>query len=111
MKLNFKNNTFDAVIMGWTLAYSTHPKKCALEIIRVLKNDGVVAIGQEKLKSNSSQLNGVNSLKDIHNLFDHSLNKIYFQYDAENSNLPEAEIFKVSKFHSSHLLTLFSIKK
>jgi hypothetical protein len=109
--LNFKDNTFDAVIMGWTLAYSTHPKKCALEIIRVLKNDGVVAIGQEKLKNNSSQVNGINSLKDIHNLFDHSLNKIYFQYDAENSNLSETEILKMSKFHSSHLLTLFSIKK
>jgi len=109
--LNFKDNTFNAVILGWTLVYSSHPKKCALEIIRVLKNDGIVAIGQEKLRDNLSAVNGVNSLKDIHNLFDHSLNKIYFQYDAENSNLSETEIFKISKFHSSHLLTLFSIKK
>lgn len=109
--LNFNDNTFDAVIMGWVLCYSNHPKKCALEITRVLKNDGIVAIGQEGLKSNLSNKNGVNNLKDIHNLFNTSLNKIYFEYNAENSNLSETEIFKISKFHSSHFITLFSIKK
>ena len=109
--LNFKDNTFNAVILGWTLVYSSDPKKCALEIIRVLKNNGIVAIGQEKLRSNLSAVNSVNSLTDIYNLFDHSLNKIYFKYDAENSNLSKTEIYKTSKFYSSHLLTLFSIKK
>ena len=109
--LNFKDSTFDAVIMGWALCYSTHPKKCAIEIIRVLKNDGIVAVGQEGLRSNLSNANSVNNLKDIHNLFNHSLNKIYFEYNAENSNLSETEIFKISKFRSSHLITLFSIKK
>jgi SAM-dependent methyltransferase len=109
--LNFKDNTFDAVIMGWVLCYSNHPKKCASEITRVLKNDGIVAIGQEGLSSNLSNKNAVNNLKDIHNLFNPSLNKIYFEYNAENSNLSETEIFKISKFHSSHFITLFSIKK
>jgi len=109
--LNFKDSTFDAIIMGWALCYSTHPKKCAIEITRVLKHDGIVAIGQEGLKSNLSNVNRVNNLKDIYNLFNHSLNKIYFEYNAENSNLSETEIFKISKFRSSHLITLFSIKK
>jgi len=109
--LNFNDNTFDAVIMGWVLCYSNHPKKCASEITRVLKNDGIVAIGQEGLRSNLSNKNAVNNLKDIHNLFNSSLNKIYFEYNAENSNLSETEIFEISKFHSSHFITLFSIKK
>ena len=109
--LNFKDNTFDAVIMGWVLCYSNHPKKCASEITRVLKNDGIVAIGQEGLRGNLSNKNNVNNLKDIHNLFNHSLNKIYFEYNAENLNLSETEILKISKFHSSHFITLFSIKK
>ena len=48
--LKFKNNKFDVVICGWTMVYSQNEKKCADEIIRVSKNNSVIAIGYAKRK-------------------------------------------------------------
>lgn len=106
--LNFQDNCFDLVIMGWTLAYSTNPQKCASEIIRVLNNNGIVAIGQQ---ASSSNLNGINTIKDIHFLFESYINKIYFQIEGENQNLSQEGVEKISEFSSSHQITVFSIKK
>jgi len=45
--LPYKDGSFDAVICGWTLSYSTDPARAASEMARVLKKDGVLGIGVE----------------------------------------------------------------
>lgn len=93
----FDDNSFDAVVCGWTLSYSSHPQKAIDEIIRVTKNRGIVAIGVEysELKeTESKQLLGysiqefnkletrINSTAQICDLFGKKLNHIYFNHDA-----------------------------
>lgn len=43
----FDDGSFDAVILGWVLAYSDDRPRAAAEILRVLRPGGVVAVGVE----------------------------------------------------------------
>lgn len=43
----FAENSFDAVILGWVLAYSEDPARAAGEVVRVTRPGGVVAVGVE----------------------------------------------------------------
>lgn len=43
--MSYADNSFDAVVMGWVIAYSEQPEVAAKEIVRVTKNGGIVAIG------------------------------------------------------------------
>lgn len=45
--MRFADASFDAVILGWVLAYSEDPAQAAREVIRVLKPGGVIAVGVE----------------------------------------------------------------
>lgn len=93
----FDENAFDAVIFGWTLSYSSTPKKAIDEIIRVTKSGGIVAIGVEysKLtKEDSESLLGysiqehdllkerINSTNQIIQLFEQNAGHVYFNHDA-----------------------------
>jgi len=105
--LNFNDSEFDLVILGWTIRYSNNVEKCAQEIIRVLKNNALVAIGHDKTQATER----INSLKDIHDLFGTNFYKSYFNYDAELSSLSRNEICNITGFSLSHILTVFSVKK
>jgi len=45
--MRFANDSFDAVVLGWVLAYSEDPVRAAGEVARVTKPGGVVAVGVE----------------------------------------------------------------
>ena len=109
----FDDNSFDAVVCGWTLSYSSYPQKAIDEIVRVTKNRGIVAIGVEysELKENESkQLLGysiqefnkleqrINSTAQICDLFGKKLKHIYFNHDAplKRSHTAEALVSNVS---------------
>ena len=53
----------------------------------------------------------INYLKEIYDLFKDYINKIYFQYDGELSEMSQDEIEKTSCLGSSNINTLFGIKK
>lgn len=95
--MEFDDHSFDAVVCGWTLSYSSDPQKAIDEIVRVTKNNGIIAIGVEysELKeSESKELLGysiqefkkletrINSTAQICNLFARKLKHIYFNHDA-----------------------------
>lgn len=46
-QMPYPDNSFDAVVMGWVIAYSENPELAAKEVIRVTKNGGIVAVGVE----------------------------------------------------------------
>lgn len=122
-KLEFNNDKFDVVICGWTLVYSYDEKKCAEEILRVSKNNAVIAIGYAKrdlkIEKKTKILKGslvvpiknANSADQILNLFKNKIRKIIFIYDGELSHLTEKKINKISNHSSSNILTVFKIKK
>jgi len=43
----YRDGEFDAVILGWVLAYSEEPAKAAREIVRITRAGGIVAVGVE----------------------------------------------------------------
>ena len=117
--LKFKNNKFDVVICGWTMVYSQNEKKCADEIIRVSKNNSVIAIGYAKRKVKKIKLKkglivpkkNANNAKQILKLFSVAIKKNIFKYDAELNHLSEKKIQNLAGHTSSNILTVFQIKK
>ena len=45
--MKFADSSFDAVILGWVLAYSEDPRRAAREVLRVTRPGGVIAAGVE----------------------------------------------------------------
>lgn len=45
--LPFSDDGFDAVMLGWVLAYSEDPSRAAAEVVRVARHGAVVAVGVE----------------------------------------------------------------
>jgi len=43
----YEDSTFDGVVMGWMLGYSVKPEAAAMEVVRVTKPGGIIAIGEE----------------------------------------------------------------
>lgn len=52
--LQYPNDSFDVVISGWTLPYSTDPKKALTEKMRVLKPGGLLCIGLTRVPPGSA---------------------------------------------------------
>lgn len=117
----FNDNTFDAIICGWTLSYSNQPDKFANEMIRIIKNKGVMGIGVEystlskednKILNNGYSLttdgfDRINTVKAILDLFSTSVGEVYFNHDAPNKiSHIDKEVHNVSS-----VVTLFSIVK
>ena len=115
----FESNSFDCVVCGWTLSYSEYPQKAATEILRVVKNNGLIAIGVEYslmtkeddikalgyvLQGNSSR---INSTHQILNLFINNVKEVYFSHDAPNKKSHSALMVK----DVSNVASIFSINK
>ena len=108
----YEDNSFDAVVLGWVIAYSEDRYKAAAEVIRICRNGGIVAVGVE-YRANSNEeiikqigykpgsLNKINNTEEILEYFGESVDYIYFRHDA----LP------VAKDKPTSLITIFSIKK
>ncbi len=95
--MEFADDSFDAVIFGWALSYSSEPQKAIDEVVRVTKNGGIVAVGveyaeldqkdAEKLLGYSIQeydklQDRVNSTEQLLSLFGDRHDHVYFNHDA-----------------------------
>jgi len=50
----FKDNVFNSIVCGWTISYSFEPEILASEIVRVLRDGGIVVFGVEVALDDSS---------------------------------------------------------
>jgi SAM-dependent methyltransferase len=93
----FADDSFDVVVCGWTLSYSTNPAKAVDEMVRVVRPGGIVAIGVEYSElspEDEKVLVGyeiqelekigarVNSVEQIVRLFGRNVHTVYFSHDA-----------------------------
>ncbi|MDM0039467.1 class I SAM-dependent methyltransferase [Variovorax sp. J22G21] len=96
-RIPFDDCAFDAVVCGWTLSYSTKPQQAALEMIRVTRPGGIIAIGVEysnlgpveekkllgyQLQEFDKLEKRINSSASIKLLFDGKVDHVYFEHDA-----------------------------
>ena len=117
----FQNSFFDVIVCGWTLSYSNLPDKFAQEVMRIVKDKGVVAIGVEYstlTEEQSLSLHGgyhlkptnfdrINSTNQILSLFDGHVREVFFNHDAPNRISHSDQI----AINVSNVVTIFSIKK
>lgn len=93
-QLEFDDNSFDAVILGWVIAYSNDPFKAASEVVRVTKNRGLIAVGvemgyrnKEEVKETLGYLPGaekrITSTIQIEEFFGKQIENIYYRHDSE----------------------------
>jgi len=95
----YADDTWDAVLCGWTLSYSHNPKKAAEEIVRVTKKNGLIGIGVDYSTLTAEQSKAlfgysiedrgllaerINSVEQILSLFSPHVDQVFFQHDAPN---------------------------
>ncbi|HXI58752.1 MAG TPA: methyltransferase domain-containing protein [Polyangia bacterium] len=87
------DSQWDAVIMGWVLAYSTTPAKAAAEAIRVTKNGGIIAVGieynpmtNEEIANRDGYFAGgierIESVAQVLSFFGDHVDRVYFSHDV-----------------------------
>ena len=105
-EIKFDNNSFDLIISGWTLAYSTNKKKALDEIIRVSKKNAIISIGFTfvpeietfKMKNNDYKLFSTKQLIEYYNI---KKENILFNFDS----------YEINKNEKRHSIVIFRIEK
>lgn len=89
--MRFDDDAFDAVILGWVLAYSEDPARAAREVVRVTRSGGIVAVGveyspqsQEDIVRELGYLPGASkriaSCEEILGFFGDAVDHVYFNH-------------------------------
>jgi len=110
--LPFKDEEFDAVVCGWTIAYSNNKSKATKEMIRVVRNGGIIAIGveynplsNEEIKAMIGYTPGsderILTLKELNHYFEDYIDYIFFSQE------PRKDQRKIK----SSIVSIFSVKK
>jgi SAM-dependent methyltransferase len=93
----YPDNSWDVVLCGWTLSYSAAPQKAAAEMLRVVRDGGVIGIGVEystlsdedavtlegySIQDRERLPERINSVEQCLNLFRPHVKDIFFHHDA-----------------------------
>ena len=109
--MHYADNSWDAIMLGWVLTYSTDPQKAADELVRTSKNGGIIAIGLtyypehvlEGYRQSQGSLMGttgqIQTVADVLKLFEGKVDRIYFNHDVADPTRqgPTMVIFSVKK--------------
>jgi hypothetical protein len=108
----YRDNAWDAVILGWCLAYSDNRPRAAREVIRVAKDGAVIAVGVEYNPFSSDELSQqlgyevcdrvrMISVQDVLDLFAPHVDHVYFAQDVP----------ALRRDQINEILVIFSLKK
>lgn len=109
----YEDDSWDAILCGWVLAYSDRKQKAADEIVRVAKTGALVAVGVEYCGLSSEQVvarygylpgstERIWSAGQVEALFEGHIDKVYFRHDVVEERKHEEVVA---------LVLVFSIKK
>lgn len=110
--LPYADDSWDAVIMGWVIAYSDQQERAALEAVRVTRPGGIIAIGLEwnpKTREELAVETGYalaskersRTTDELLALFGDHVDRVYFRHDP----LPEQQD------RVGAITAVFSVKK
>lgn len=119
----YADDSFDAVVVGWTLSYSSDPAAFAAEMLRIVRDGGIIAIGIEyselteddtiallgyRIQEQDKLPQRINSTSDILRLFDSHVGHIFFNHDAPHKRShTRSELIE----SPSTVSVIFSIRK
>jgi SAM-dependent methyltransferase len=118
----YPDNTWDAVVCGWTLSYSASPQKAAAEILRVVRDQGFISMGVEystmteldeiaiagyAIHERTRLAQRVNSAEQLLELFQPNVKDVFFRHDAP---LKMSHTAKLASFVSG-VAVIFSVTK
>jgi hypothetical protein len=92
-KTTYSDSSFEHIICGWVLTYSNDFEKILDELLRIVKNKGLISIGftyvpkdidKKRIYDESSI--GLNSTEQILKKFEKNIEHIYFNFDAKKNN-------------------------
>lgn len=121
--LPYADNSWDVVLCGWTLSYSAMPQKAAAEMLRVVRNGGVIGVGIEysamseedaialvgySIEERERLPERINSVKQCLQLFRPNVGDIFFNHDAPLRVSHSAMGFTP---RPSDVAVIFSVKK
>ena len=109
----YADDSWDAIVFGWVLAYSDDKQKAADELVRVARNGAVIAIGveycclsNEEVVARYGYQPGSNEriwcLADILKYFEGHIGEVYFRHDITPERRHEEAVA---------LIAVFSIRK
>jgi len=111
-EMPYADSSWDAVIMGWVISYSSEQRRAAMEVVRVTRPGGIVAVGLEwyPLKLRQEIIDGLGyklghtseprSTDEVLALFGDHVDRVYVRHDPAENLDRVGEIF-----------VIFSIKK
>jgi hypothetical protein len=119
--LPYEANSFDVIILGFVLGYSTRPEVAVKEVLRVAKDRATISIGHGRQQTSTAPADpapggrdslelcvtySVETTDDLLNFFRNNLGQIYFRCEAEkpysqftNRIFAIFEVAKNSKIH------------
>jgi len=119
----YADDSWDVIITGWTLSYSSTPQKFADEMLRIARNGALIAIAVEystlseqdetdlagyNIQETAKLAERINSVRQILDLFAPHVDHLYFDHDAplKRSHGREGLVRDVS-----NVAAIFSITK
>jgi len=115
-QLPYGDSTFDVVLYGWVLVYSSDPDRAAREAIRIVKDGGIVGIGAEHYPNYDGAASSIpqhsrldypvggkriNSAAQHLDLFRGHVKHVFFVHDVGTEVID----------HMSNTCVIFSVKK
>ena len=95
-KTNYSDNSFEHIVCGWVLTYSNDFEKILDELLRIVKNKGLISIGFTYVPKNVDNKRiygensiGLNSTEQILKKYEKNIEHIYFNFDAKKNNQSE----------------------
>lgn len=111
-QLPYANDTWDAVVLGWSLAYSDNRHRAAYEVVRVTRPGGIVAVGLEYNPQGAEELSRavgyqvcdevrIEHVSDLLALFEGHVDHVYFSHEPRPQD----------RGRVGSVIAVFSIKK
>ena len=89
----YEDDFFNIILCGWVLAYSSKPEKILDELLRIIKNKGIISIG---FSYHPNQNNLIYSTDQIlKKKFEKNISQVYFNFDAYKSD-PKKTSFNIN---------------
>jgi SAM-dependent methyltransferase len=89
----YPDNSFDVVIAGWVLVYSSDPDQACREMLRVAGDKGIIALGATRLPEERWAAEGNGRTRkhypgvwDILEMFGTAVRNVYVQHESESAD-------------------------